>query len=610
MSTRLVFLSVATALTGLFFRLPVHAQTPTPTPVQTVEVEVAGDIVDARYDLTWVVNEIINITNPIPGLGNRFAQWASQIWPTNDVHDLPNLEKYGNWLRRSDPALTPKVIKDATIDFTTEQVKTYTSRLCVVDYKTGGMAVDMVSNRRIKSEPVEWINPLDQHGERFNSYIGRRKQTDQNYDRPSEIVRLDSARPCSWQNTALNVREIELTTNDLNQYGAGTVVQTPYSALDFIVGILEKIEQGVRLVFAQTDARINGWILFTERLSHAEPMCNIFGCESSDLSPAPIDAPEKERLAKDKGFVLSFKPRVLSYRNEVNSARPNPFTTNTGRTQSIETRTYLTKVTKDSLDYLTCTLIPKVKQGEVMGQDFQETECQYAQTTATCGSKELPDLSGVDSSCGMCNTGGIRDFIASVNPAYANQLPEGNLPSVAIDILNKAASTYNVPAPVLFGAMIQEGSFTWDDWQWSAENVTCWSVEGGKIGQTTFGDDASCLAHAHPATGSRGAFGWIETRFAPYSDAVHTVDPGRQELDQCNFMDAAFAAAKSMSDTQGGGPSTPASCNGIPLLQSAGRRSCGAWDESRAATAQYTYNGSCTAAVPRTVNAFRQFKCF
>lgn len=609
MSTRLVFLSVAMALEASLLRFPVYAQTPTPTPIR---VEVAGDIVDARYNLSFLKSGLINITQGIPGVGDQLAEWASQFWTTVFKHDLPDLDDKANWLKSSNPGLTPKSIKDVTVDFTTEQQKTYTSRLCIPSVN-GSQAREEVSNRRIYSETVPWVNPLVQYGERFNSFIGRYRRGDQDYDRPSQIVRLDSARPCDTADSALDLREITFDAQDINQYGTGAnapLITTAFNPLNFVVGRLEELIDGILNIFLQWNtSALVAWILPTERMPWAEQDCHIFGCESGDLSRAPLDDTQKEELTDSKGFVLTYKPKVLSYRTNINGNMPNSFTTNTGTTQTIETHTYMTKGVQDSLVYLKCSLLPKEKQVDSMGTDYEDTECKY-QAAASCGDRELPDLSGTDASCGLCNTDGIADFIASVNPDYANQLPEGNLPQVAIDVLNKAASTYNVPAPVLLGAMIQEGAFTWDDWQWTGENVMCWSVEGGKIGQTTFGDDASCMSHAHPATGSRGAFGWIDTRFAPYSDAVRSVDPGRAELDQCNFLDAAFAAAKSMSDTQGGGPSTPASCNGITLLQNAGRRNCSAWDDSRAGTAQYTYNGSCTAAVPRTVNAFRQFKCF
>ena len=249
-----------------------------------------------------------------------------------------------------------------------------------------------------------------------------------------------------------------------------------------------------------------------------------------------------------------------------------------------------------------CWLIP---------EENQSTCRQLASSSYSCDNKPLPDLSGDAGSCGLCNTDGIDDFIGEVNPAYLAQLPEGELPQLAIDVLNKVASEYKVPAPVLLGAMINEGSFTWEDWKWTEENVACWTVEGGKIGQQEFGDDTSCLAHAHPVTGSRGPFGWIENWFNLYKDAVRQIDD-RQEINQCNYLDAGAASAKTMYETQGGDTNMPPSCDSQPLYQGAGRvTSCDQWNEQRAATAVFTYIGrQCISAVARTVEAFRRFKCF
>src|SRR3989344_4301141 len=107
--------------------------------------------------------------------------------------------------------------------------------------------------------------------------------------------------------------------------------------------------------------------------------------------------------------------------------------------------------------------------------------------------------------------------------------------------------------------MIQEGAFTWPEWKWTKDNVSCWAAPGGSIGQKSFGDTKNCLNRAHTTTKARGAFGWIDRWFKPYSDAVNTIknmDPKRtaEQITQCNFMDAAFAAAKSLSQVSGGDP--------------------------------------------------------
>jgi hypothetical protein len=193
----------------------------------------------------------------------------------------------------------------------------------------------------------------------------------------------------------------------------------------------------------------------------------------------------------------------------------------------------------------------------------------------TCSSTELPDLSGSDLSCSLCDSG---------------------LPPTLVKIFNLAATTYKVPASILYSAFISEGGdYRWD---WTEANVKAWSVCGGEV------PNCDSLASG---TGARGPFAFLSTPkgggkydWSPdYSESSKAIDSGRVEFSPCNVIDATFAAAAKLAKESGGSGAypAPASCWGHPFYLSAtGPANSCEWTPERISTSMRQYTGYCTEA--------------
>ncbi len=232
-------------------------------------------------------------------------------------------------------------------------------------------------------------------------------------------------------------------------------------------------------------------------------------------------------------------------------------------------------------------------------------------------------------SCSLTNTSDytslsfLNILVNGQNFTFADALPNG-IPPLMKKVLEAAGSTYNVPASVLLGTMLEEGSFNHaGTWDWTDENVK-------KYSDCTIKDPMpSCDEFAHPVSGSKGAFGFIQTYWdqVQQNDGVYEAvadDPAwkeilatmpKENITQCNFVDAAFAAAKTLGEDHSHYqpayvPPAPLSCTvqgstyntNITSVPS----SCSDWDNNRVALARLQYsNRECDLGIYRMVTTFQ-----
>lgn len=194
-------------------------------------------------------------------------------------------------------------------------------------------------------------------------------------------------------------------------------------------------------------------------------------------------------------------------------------------------------------------------------------------TTQQCGEWEskLKDSGG---ECGVCN------------------IPIGNL---AKKILATAGAVYNVPAANIWAAMKHEGA-DWDEFrnQFTDENVRKWSTPTACGGEPM----PKCDPNDKTSSKSYPPFGFLPYWFyrgegdGALWTAVQQFDPTRNSINKvshCNFLDAAFAAAKSLA-TWSGFPRTPATCYGYNLAGSNRPASCGSgWTDEKVVQSQVGY---------------------
>lgn len=196
--------------------------------------------------------------------------------------------------------------------------------------------------------------------------------------------------------------------------------------------------------------------------------------------------------------------------------------------------------------------------------------------TQECGEWESK-LGGSGGACGICNA------------------PIGEL---AKKILTAAGTAYNVPAANIWAAMKHEGAdgYQGTTYDFSDENVRKWSNSVACGGEPMPGCD-----NTNPVT--QPPFGFLSHWFylgegnnALWS-AVQVIDPTRntkESVSRCNFLDAAFAAAKLLN--QGASNTTVGlSCGSYSGFDTTSPGTCSSafWTDTKVAQSQTGYAGSC-----------------
>lgn len=177
----------------------------------------------------------------------------------------------------------------------------------------------------------------------------------------------------------------------------------------------------------------------------------------------------------------------------------------------------------------------------------------------SCKDGEIPELPSAAGSCKFNNLGSIVQTNLS------------NLPTL-VKIIEAASQSYNVPPGLILGIIFGEGSFNPGRYDWTEENVKDWSCTSMP----------SCSSTTFPSTG-------VVPFFEPYwnkiKDAVNVVDPTR-EPNPCNLMDAIFALAKDLNQSQSGSSAfSGKTCYGISLNSGGGASGSCSWDNSDYETA-------------------------
>jgi hypothetical protein len=175
--------------------------------------------------------------------------------------------------------------------------------------------------------------------------------------------------------------------------------------------------------------------------------------------------------------------------------------------------------------------------------------------------------------CGVCNT---------------------NLGPLAQKILASAGAAFGVPAANIYAAMKHEG-IDWAAFQGNLtdENVRKWS------------NSTECKGEPMPSCNNNSEstqppFGFLKAWFYKGSGtsavwtAVQKIDPSRnttQKVSRCNFLDAAYAAAKTLK--QGSSMTVSGTSCGSYSFDSTQPGSCSAWTDAKVAQSQVAYSGQC-----------------
>jgi hypothetical protein len=200
-----------------------------------------------------------------------------------------------------------------------------------------------------------------------------------------------------------------------------------------------------------------------------------------------------------------------------------------------------------------------------------------SESPESCVGGSLPTLPEASGSCKLSSLG----TVGSANLS--------NLPTL-VGIVEAASQSYKVPPGLILGVMFGEGAFNIPGkYDWTEANVKTWACSSMP----------NCSSTSDPTT---GVVPFFQIYWNGLKDAVKVVDPNR-EPNPCNLMDATFALAKDLSQSQNGSPAfSGKTCYGISLNAGSGASGNCSWDNSDYETAyriwtfgtQYNSTATCS----------------
>lgn len=305
------------------------------------------------------------------------------VKPRGNELDIPNLDRDAQWLERADPYLTPKSIQEITTRPSTPDPISMASRLCVYIKKTEDEieVIEKKSDEPVVSEPQLWPKLLAKNTERFNTYFGRAKRANQNYEESKPVVVGDPPE-CVDQYAGSGQRSIvPVSTSGQNSFGG---------PVDGILNIIRRITEDIANAILGGEKVPATIKLGTKVPKAADFGCHGPGCTEDDLEPTRLSPEKKGELAKG-GFVQTFKPSEVNYKGNPVGMIPNEYeqTIAASDNEPKQTNFFMTKATEDGFTFLKCLLLPKSKQ--------EGTECQKDWTSeieeppaGTLGSLDFP----------------------------------------------------------------------------------------------------------------------------------------------------------------------------------------------------------------------------
>jgi len=149
------------------------------------------------------------------------------------------------------------------------------------------------------------------------------------------------------------------------------------------------------------------------------------------------------------------------------------------------------------------------------------------------------------------------------------------LPPTMVSILEAAAQSYHVPPGLILGVMFGESAFNNPGkYDWTEDNVKKWSMGCAAM--------PGCSPNSFPST---GVVPFSQSNWNGLGNAVAVVDPDR-EPNACNLLDAIFALAKGLNQSQNGSSAFAGkTCYGIALNAGGGGSGSCSWNSSDYETA-------------------------
>lgn len=555
------------------------------------------------------------------------------------------------------PYLTSQNVLDKIVHYSEDNANTLTSRFCAIQTNktstVGDKREDVESKGNQESSNVENSQPLFENARLVNTAVGLQfiePTTVGNYDMnlASEIMGGGSVMGfCDVNFNGLSVNPLENTVRRFSTFGTDgpgvVIISDLISIIDWIINaagnLIPQYEKdtaalGVRLTEVSHD-------------SNFHQLANIGDVDLNDIQSAKAfkKAPYDwtRMLAKTRGWAFNYLPEkqadvkptpaaTTDYAYTVFGIEPDGGNAFANKSGGISHPWPFLNTAAQREKEAACIVSPDILQS---GLAFGTKDDKIAIGDA-CPEKHIKcpidfiaeeNPPSKDSSCGLCNTGSYTSSGDFLTDLEKKAFPNG-VPPLLVKVLKYVGSVYHVPPAALLGTMLEEGSFEHaPTWTWTDETVKQYS-------DCTIKDPIpSCGEFANPGTGAKGPFGYIQnwwdnymSKGGPYqgveNDAAWKDVLGNRPKDtisQCNFLDAAFMAARELGQDQSHlyVPGIPTQCtvaeSGIdtPVYQGGDiPGSCSAWKSDRVALSRLQYGDRvCDGSVGRMVKTFNAFAC-
>lgn len=543
------------------------------------------------------------------------------------------------------PYLTSQNVLDKIVHYSEDNANTLTSRFCAIQTNktstVGDKREDVESKGNQESSNVENSQPLFENARLVNTAVGLQfiePTTVGNYDMnlASEIMGGGSVMGfCDVNFNGLSVNPLENTVRRFSTFGTDgpgvVIISDLISIIDWIINaagnLIPQYEKdtaalGVRLTEVSHD-------------SNFHQLANIGDVDLNDIQSAKAfkKAPYDwtRMLAKTRGWAFNYLPEkqadvkptpaaTTDYAYTVFGIEPDGGNAFANKSGGISHPWPFLNTAAQREKEAACIVSPDILQsGLAFGtkDDNIPLGCQQKELKCPIDVIAEKPAPATDNACKICNMASAKQFMVNNNPDQQAAFGSGLSP-LAVKVLQTAAETYNVPSSVLLATMLHEGAFNhYPDIVWSDDaKIKEYSNCGTRDPMPLCSSDS---------TSAKGAFGFINdwdsymSSGTPYEgkylkakdpDLLKASQDAKDNLSPCNFTDAAFMAAREISeDSSHVFEEVPASCQStdfgtINFYQGADRPgSCSVWTPERVATTRLQYaegiaEGACQNDIP------------
>lgn len=587
---------------------------------------------------------------------NKVKQIAAPDFKPLGIGTMQTYNKY----------LIPESLNDTIIHYSDINENIATSIFCAVirnRSKYGKKSLTIAKSGVQKSSNFEYSQEAFENLRKANAVYGLlavepNAEGFLDFNLPSMYHPAGTAK-CGKQYTSEEDKPVENDVTELASWGGGTGTvevtntwETLYNWVKKIVSGLPKlVPDGYKKFFPSYEA------VLTEntRPSNFEQLAHAGDATEKDVENAADE--ETKKLAKSRGLAFAYLPEEKStdpnehagkteYSYNIKSLSLEGNDVFDGKNGGIEHPWLLVNNAKFRTCQMARSVVPDgLTTGKSIGDGSKgdivlDEKCPEKAPVEEPEKLQCPiDVikekakKPSDNKCSLTNPKSLLSYMKgpdAVNPNYPDQkLAYGSgLSPLAVKILETAADTYKVPASVLYGTMLFEGAFNHPGvWNWSDD------AEIEKYSDCNNPEPMpSCNSFAI-FSGSKAPFGFIDSWWDKYMEGGKNPYDGKffkvelegmdevlkkmtpDQFNSCNFADAAFMAAREISEDSSHpiGPvpnicQIPPPFGNIPMFTGNYRpESCSSWTADRVATSRYQYGGGSsqnTCTPQDTANSF------